>query len=202
MQPLRTAISGGGTAVNVQTTHGTIQITRVEFNLKYAEWAIETVTKFWQTRYLPALWQKQNGMLAHGEVPRKDEAYTSVKALLKRRLEKRRRADLESQVLTIDVESGRGAGKGASARSKTARGGRGHNTQPKDSAIGLFTFSNQYIEIEDIRAVRGPNETTQSDAAADRADAAADRADAAADRARSAQELAEAFGDDFEFDLE
>jgi len=188
MQPLRTAVSGGGTAVNVQTPHGTIQITRVAFNAKYAEWAIDTLTEFWQTRYLPALWQKQNGMLAPGEVPRQDEAYTGVKALLKRRLEKRRRAELESQVLTLDVEGGNTAagGRGGAAGGQGARGARGrNNTQPKGGAAGPFAFRNEYVAIEDVRAVRGPDVTTPSDAAQELAD--------------TAQEAAEAFG--FEFDL-
>ena len=176
VQPLRTAVSGGGAALNVQTPHGTVQITRVLFNAAYASWAVETATSFWSNRYLPALWQKQNGFLAEGELPQEDEACADVQALLKKRQAKRRRAQLESQALTFDVVGGRcktfGTGRGR---------GRGRAASANPSSTTAFV--NEFIEIKDLLAIGGGSSHLNQDNA----------------RVLS-REVADEFGDGFELE--
>lgn len=140
MQPLRTAPSGGGASLNVQTPHGTIQITRVQFNPEYAARVIHTVTTFWHNRYLPALWQKNNGLLAEGEVPEEDEGYDDLQALAQRRVAKRRRAERESKVVTFAAEQ------------QVVGGSRSSSSLAGDSDA-TRSFCNEYIFVDDMSRI-------------------------------------------------
>jgi hypothetical protein len=179
-QPLRTALSGEGASLNVQTEHGTIQITRVQFHPGYAAAAVNTAIQFWKTRYLPGLWQKQNGFLAEGELPIKDEGHHEIQALLQRRIQKRQREERERQVVTLHVNGTRPGGTKAKfgAGSKFSAG----------SKVDNKTFSNTYITIDDVDALGGRMSKAQA------------QAEARAQTEAMERELAEEFGDGFQLE--
>ena len=140
----RTAVSGEGSAVNIETPRGTIQATRVAYNAAYANDLLDVVTRFWRTRYMPALWQKNNGYLAHQELPADDEDFTNVQVLAAKRKRNQATAQREKDsAVVIDVGPRDVATRAAGAT------GRHANFTADDR------FENSFVRIHSIAELSG-----------------------------------------------
>jgi hypothetical protein len=129
----KTAVSGEGKALTVATRSGTIQATRVDFNAAYAKDLEECVVQFWHEKYMPAVWLKDNGLLAEntipgGKPPRRKRAPGGGTS----RAPKRQRGTADDDAATfLDLD----APKKACSKSKAG-------------------FANKYISIRNLDALR------------------------------------------------
>lgn len=122
----RTQTTGfNGGSQTVATQYGTIQTTKVAFDLAYTKNLFREEERYWHDRLMPAMWLKQNGMLAKDELPEYRKAlYTETTAPARTRTKRK-------------------APSSTSSSASTSIGTRGVKN-------GKQTFMNDFVVVEDV----------------------------------------------------